>query len=162
MKTTTIKKVLIALDYDPTAEKVAELGYLLASSAGAEITIMHVISSRANYISLEHVTVMGFAGHIEIEPIEDNDIGLKKIAHTFLEKVKLHLKDSKIKTFITDGDTAEAIVKEGKDIHADIIVLGSHSKKWLENIIIGSVAEEVLNLSKIPLYIIPTKKINNY
>lgn len=158
MKTTSIKKVLIALDYDPTAEKVAEFGYSLASSSGAEITIMHVISLKATYSSLGHITVMGFAGQTEIEPNTDSNFVLNKIANNFLEKVKHHLNDTTINTIIADGDTAESIVRTGKDIHADIIVLGSHSKRWLENIILGSVAEEVLHLSKIPLYIIPTKK----
>ncbi|MEI7596135.1 MAG: universal stress protein [Bacteroidota bacterium] len=158
MKTTSIKKVLIALDYDPTAEKVAEFGYSLASNVGAEIIIMHVVSLRATYSSLGHITVMGFAGHTEIDPNTDSNIVLNKVAHNFLEKAKQHLNDTTIKTFIADGDTAEAIVRTSKDINADIIVLGSHSKRWLENIIIGSVAEEVLHLSKIPVYIIPTKK----
>jgi len=36
--------------------------------------------------------------------------------------------------------------------------LGTHSQRWLENIIMGSVAEKVLHHTKIPLLIIPTKK----
>jgi nucleotide-binding universal stress UspA family protein len=36
--------------------------------------------------------------------------------------------------------------------------MGSHSKKWLENIVMGSVTQEVLHQTTIPLYIIPTKK----
>jgi nucleotide-binding universal stress UspA family protein len=36
--------------------------------------------------------------------------------------------------------------------------MGTHSRKWLENIVMGSVAEDVLNHSQIPLFIIPTKK----
>jgi nucleotide-binding universal stress UspA family protein len=36
--------------------------------------------------------------------------------------------------------------------------MGSHSQKWLENIIMGSVTQEVLRKTNIPLFIIPTKK----
>jgi nucleotide-binding universal stress UspA family protein len=36
--------------------------------------------------------------------------------------------------------------------------MGSHSRKWLEKILMGSVTEEVLHKSSIPLFIIPTKK----
>jgi len=43
-------------------------------------------------------------------------------------------------------------------LHADIIVMGSHSRRWLENIVMGSVTEEVLHHTSIPLFIIPTKK----
>lgn len=38
-----MKKVLIALDYDPSSIIVAKKGYSLAKSMGAEITLMHVI-----------------------------------------------------------------------------------------------------------------------
>ena len=39
-----MKKVLIALDYNPTAQKVAEVGFSLAKSMNAEITLLHVIT----------------------------------------------------------------------------------------------------------------------
>jgi len=32
-----MKKVMIALDYDPTAQKIAEAGYSLAKEMGAEV-----------------------------------------------------------------------------------------------------------------------------
>jgi nucleotide-binding universal stress UspA family protein len=37
-------------------------------------------------------------------------------------------------------------------------VMGSHSQKWLESILLGSVTEEVLRKTNIPLFIVPTKK----
>jgi nucleotide-binding universal stress UspA family protein len=36
--------------------------------------------------------------------------------------------------------------------------MGSHSQKWLENIIMGSVTEKVLHHTSIPIFIIPTKQ----
>jgi nucleotide-binding universal stress UspA family protein len=36
--------------------------------------------------------------------------------------------------------------------------MGSHSQKWLEQVLIGSTTENVLNQTQIPLLIIPTKK----
>jgi nucleotide-binding universal stress UspA family protein len=43
---------------------------------------------------------------------------------------------------------------------ADVIVIGSHSRKWLENIVMGSVTEKVLHHTSIPLLIVPTRKNN--
>jgi len=43
-------------------------------------------------------------------------------------------------------------------LNADIIVMGSHSRKWLESIIMGSETEVVLKKTVIPLFIVPTKK----
>jgi hypothetical protein len=37
MKTNKMKKVLIALDYNPTAQKVAEVGFSMAKSMNAEV-----------------------------------------------------------------------------------------------------------------------------
>ena len=60
MKTNRIKKVLVALDYDPTAQKVAEEGFFLADSMDAEFILLHVISDPVYYASTEYSPVMGF------------------------------------------------------------------------------------------------------
>jgi nucleotide-binding universal stress UspA family protein len=44
-------------------------------------------------------------------------------------------------------------------LNADIVVLGSHSRKWLENVVMGSVTEKVLRQTSKPLFIVPTKKL---
>ena len=57
-----------------------------------------------------------------------------------------------IQTEITTGDAAESIIETAKILNADIIVMGSHSKKWLEKILMGSVTEKVLHHTTIPLF----------
>lgn len=154
-----MKKVLIALDYDPTAQKVAETGFSLAKTMGSKVILLHVISDPAYYSSTDHVTIMGFAGHMEKGSLQlDSVEGLKKTAQQFLDKAKQHLGDKTIQTLIKEGDYADAILTAANDVHADIIVMGSHSRKWFEKIVMGSVTEKVLSHSSIPLFIIPTKK----
>jgi len=151
-----MKKILIALDYDPTAQVVAEVGYSIAKAMGANVTLMHVVSDSVKFISPDHVTIMGFAG--QVYPDVVNDEALKLTSLEFLNKSVLHLGDENIATIVKDGDIAEAILSTAKDLSIDIIVMGTHSKKWLENIILGSVTEKVLRLTTIPLFVIPTKK----
>ena len=161
MKTDKMKKVLIALDYNPTAQKVAEIGFSMAKAMNAEVILMHVISDPVYYSSAEYSPVMGFNGFLESGQWQLNSIdGLKKASQQFLNKSKLHLGDKTIQTLVKEGDFAESILQTAKDMHADIIVMGSHSRKWLENILIGSVTEKVLHNTSIPLFIIPTKKRN--
>lgn len=88
----------------------------------------------------------------------DTITGLKKAAQYFLNKTKHNLADETIETRIIEGEAADSILKEAKNLNADIIVMGTHSRKWLENILMGSVAESVLKHSTIPVFIIPTKK----
>jgi nucleotide-binding universal stress UspA family protein len=154
-----MKKVLIALDYDPTAQKIAEEGFLLATQMSAEVILMHVVSDPVNYAALSYSPIMGFTGY-EGEgymQMEMSD-GLKKASEHFLAKAKHHLGDTNIKTLVTEGDFASAILQAAKDVQADIIIMGTHSKKWLEKIVMGSVAESVLRQTTVPLFIIPTKE----
>ncbi|MDD4972295.1 MAG: universal stress protein, partial [Paludibacter sp.] len=60
MKTLKMKKVLIALDFDPTAQKVAEVGFSLAKSLGAEIVLLHVIVDPIYYSSIESFPIIGY------------------------------------------------------------------------------------------------------
>lgn len=154
-----MKKVLIALDYNPTAQKIAEKGYSLSKSMNAEVHLLHVITDPVYYSSPEYSPIVGFTNFSDLKQLELINIdGLKKASQHFLDEIKKHLGDSEIHTIIGDGNFADAILSTAKAIHADVIVMGTHSHKWLENILIGSVAEEVLKNSTIPLFIIPTKK----
>ena len=156
-----MKKVLIALDYDPSSLKVAEEGYAVAKAMGAEITLLHVIEEPVYYSSTEYSPIMGFNDYVGLGAFQlDSVHGLQKAAQHFLEKIKLHLDDETIHTTIKDGETAEAILSTAMDLKADMIVVGSHSRKWLENIVLGSIAEDVLKNTQIPLFIIPTKSRN--
>jgi len=144
-----MKKVLIALDYDPTAQKVAEFGYSFAKAMTADITLMHVVIDLVQYS----------ASYLNMGPLQTDGVAdLENNSLLFLEKNKQHLADESIHILVKEGDVATTIVSTAIDLQVDIIVMGSHSKKWLEHILMGSVTEKVLNHTTIPLLIIPTKK----
>lgn len=154
-----MQKVLIALDYDPTAQKVAETGFSLAKNMGAKVILLHVISNPVYYSSRVYDPIMGFTGYMALDPMQlESTDGLKKASQHFLDKSKHHLGDETIQTLVKEGDFAESILKAAKDLHVDVIVMGSHSRRWLDEILMGSVTEKVLHHTSIPLFIIPTKK----
>ena len=160
MKTTKMQKVLIALDYDPTSQKVAENGFMLAKSMDAQITLIHVISEPVYYATTEYSPIMGLNDPLismgNSNPGNVDEI--KKVSKDFLETIKHHLQDDAIKTLVAEGDFADSILEAAKTTHADIIVMGSHSRKWLEGILMGSVTEKVLHHATVPLFIVPIKK----
>jgi nucleotide-binding universal stress UspA family protein len=161
MKTNKMKKVLIALDYNPTAQKVAEVGFSMAKSMNAEITLLHVITDPMFYSTSGYSPIMGFNGYMDMGPVQLESVdGLKNASLQYLNKSRQHLGDKSIETMVKEGDFADSILETAKELHADIIVIGSHSRKWLENILMGSVTEKVLHHTSIPLFIVPTKKIN--
>ena len=149
MKTIKMNKVLIALDYDPTAKKVAKSGYSIAAAMGAEIILLHVI---------EDLTVYSLS-YLNMGPLQlDSVVELKEASQQFLDKTKLFLGDLTIQTVVKEGNFADSIIQTAKELDVDIIVMGSLSKKWLENIVLGSVSQKVMLQSTIPMFIVPTKK----
>jgi len=149
MKADKIKKVLIALDYDETAQKVAETGFSMAQAMNAETVILHVISENPVYYSS-----YSYMRELRVDILGD----LKKSTQDFLNKTKKLLGDESIQTVLEEGEIADIILETAKKLNADIIVMGSHSRKWLESIIMGSETEDVLKKTVIPLFIVPTKK----
>ena len=149
MKTTKIQKVLIAMDYDETSKKVAEVGFSMAKAMNAETILLHVISEQPVYYS-----TYTYMRELRVDMMGD----LKKSTQAFLDKTKKYLGDESIKTLLKEGPIADTILETAKELKVDVIIMGSHSRKWLENIILGSEAEVVLKKKTIPLFIVPTKK----
>lgn len=154
-----LKKVLIALDYDPSAKKVAEKGYSIAKAMNAEVILLHVIADTAYYSTLPTSPLMGIGGFENTDFIQIIDVkGLKKAAEYFMEKIKLHIDDEAIQIVTEEGELADTILKTAKHLQADMIVMGSHSRKWLEQILMGSTTEKVLHQTIKPLLIVPVKE----
>ena len=69
-----MKKILIALDYDPTAQKVAETGHKLAKAMNARTILLHVISDATYYSSLNYSPIMGFGGFSNADTIQTDKL----------------------------------------------------------------------------------------
>lgn len=159
MKTVKKKRVLIALEFDKTAQKVAEIGYLMAKSMKAHVVLLHVISDPVYFSSTDYALVIEDSEIQTPDSLEfDSEERLKKVSQHFLDSSKLQLGDTSIQTILKEGDFAENILNSSRDLFADVIVMGSHSRKWFDNIFSGSVTERVLHNSTVPVYIVPTAK----
>ena len=151
-----MKKILIAIDYNPTAQDIAKKGYELAKSMTAEVILLHVVADYTYYSSLDYSPIMGFDSFSNLGVLQTNTVTeLQNAAEDYLNKTKGFLADDSIKTVVKDGDSGQAIINAAKEYEADVIVMGSHSRRGLEKILMGSVAEKVLRNSTLPLFIIP-------
>lgn len=149
MKPIKINKVLIALDYDETAQKVAEVGFSMAQAMNAKTILLHVVSEQPIY----------YSSYTYMRELSVNIMGdIKVSTQHFLDKTKKHLGDESIITILYEGEISDMILKAASEMNVNLIVIGSHSRKWLENILLGSVAADVLKKSTVPMFIVPTKK----
>jgi len=144
-----IKKVLIAMDYDPIALKVADVGFSMAKEMGAEVILLHIIMNLMTY-SLTYLKM----GSLKLKSLSD----LKEASQEFMELPKQCPGENMIQSIVKQGDFAVSILNEAKAMDVNLIVVGSHDTMWLEEIVMGRVTNEALQQTRIPIIIIPTKK----
>ena len=153
------KKILIALDYDSNAQQIAEQGYSLAKALEADVILLHVVADFRVYSTYEFAPLTGFSGLSNNDFIDyPREQGLMRRGEHLLEQIKLHHKNPITKNLVLEGDFSETIIKTAHENQVDIIVMGSHRKQWLEKLVWGSVAHDVLLHSDVPVFIIPIKQ----
>lgn len=152
-----MKKVLIAIDYNPVSEKVADAALDLVRSLDAEICLLHVLAD-VRYYGTQFPTFMGYDGYTAMGSDFDLALEMRKVAEDFLEKAVEHIDHPSVSTHLAEGETARAILEYSEEWKADLIVMGTHSHSVLEKLFLGTVAEKVLEKTKVPVYMVPVKK----
>ena len=151
-----MKKVLIAIDYNPNSEIVVNMGYELAQLMDAEVCLIHVLAD-VGFYGMQYEPFMGYDGYVF--PV-DYDIQEEyvNVAQEYLEKAKSHLDGANITTHLAEGETAKSLMEYAEKWGADLIVMGTHSHSTLEKLFLGTVASSVLERTKIPVYMVPIEK----
>ena len=54
-------------------------------------------------------------------------------------------------TLVISGDPAERVLETARGLAADLIVMGTHGRKGLSRLVLGSVAERVVRESPVPV-----------
>jgi nucleotide-binding universal stress UspA family protein len=155
-----MKKVVIALDFDSSAFTIAKKGYELAKALGARVILMHVASQTGGISSFNYSPITGFGIFSNEDIIVKNSAPeLKNMTHNFLKKIVKQLGDETIQIIIKNGKPAESIIAVCEDLHAEMLVVGTHRRGGLEKMLLGSVAEDVLHHGSVPVFIIPIKTL---
>ncbi|MBQ0130968.1 MAG: universal stress protein, partial [Comamonas sp.] len=78
-------------------------------------------------------------------------------ANKALEDVTTAMADSgvTVHTLVGEGHAVhEGIVRVGQSVGADLIVMGSHGRRGLEKLVLGSVAQRVLQSAHVPVMVV--------
>jgi nucleotide-binding universal stress UspA family protein len=126
----------------------------------AQTVLLHVVADPTYYASLKYSPIFGFDNFSSINIIQtDTDEQLRIASYQYLNKSKQLLGDETIQTVVKNGECGETILSAATELNADIVVMGTHSRRGFEKILLGSIAEHVLRKSLIPVFIIPIKII---
>ncbi len=96
----------------------------------------------------------------KIDPIAARESLAKKfhVEHRRIQQLADRLRSQGIDAtaLLVHGATVEAILKEASDLDVDMIVVGSHGKGRMYQLLVGSVSKGVLHKSRRPVLVIPT------
>lgn len=139
-------KILIAVDSSEYSMAAAKKGLELAHQLNAKAALIYVLDKSKAMGSID-------AGIMPEEAL----IVLKKEVEQTLDQLASMYNGNELMKFMPEGHPTEDIIKTAKTWEADLIVIGTHGRTGLANLIMGSVAEHVLHHTKIPVMIVPSK-----
>lgn len=136
-------KILIAIDSNPSAELVALSGLQLAKQFNSEIALISIIDP-------DGIPDEDSPTTRELEDMMEHNLNRSQL--NVIEKI---FKGFSIKSFVEKGVPYKVILETADKWGADIIVMGTHGRKGLPRLLLGSVAEDVIRHSKKTLIVIP-------
>lgn len=149
-----MKNVLVAVDYDDSAEILVNYARALTKPFDAKIWIVHIASPDDPIDSFEAGTT--YLRDARANELREEHRALQRLA----EKVRAH--DQQSESLLIMGATVELLVREANKLNADLVICGSHDHNWLYNLLIGNTARALFKKLKIPLLTLPLddKSIN--
>ena len=141
-----IRRILVALDGSINSERVLPYARLLAKAYDSELILITVpaVPEVKNYRAAAEV----------VETIRSKaEVNIRK----FLEAVARSLRDEgvQVRTVVTGSIPAQTIVQVSEEEGADMIMLTSRGRGGMDLVLMGSVAQHVVQITPDPIFMMP-------
>jgi nucleotide-binding universal stress UspA family protein len=130
-----LQTILHPTDLSDQAEHVFDMACTLAQDYHARVVVLHV---------LERVAAYGEVG-VVVETEADRAAVLRQL-HALRGPAEV-LVDHRLE----EGVPASVIVGVAEEMHCDLIVMGTHGRRGLSRLFLGSVAEQVVRHAQCPV-----------
>ena len=133
----TIKHILVPTDFHKPSIHAVHYAFDLAIKVGAVVHLLHV-----------YEPVPSGSSNLRNEALRrDVQAALEEIAAPYRESPALGERIAAM------GDAKQMILQTANERGVDLIVLGSHGRRGLPQVLLGSVAEPVMRESRCPVLI---------
>lgn len=139
------KHIMLAVDNTPASDLALNEAIQFAKNQKAKLYIIHVVDTL-------------YEGDVDRESFVELT---KKEGEKILKAIKKRLGRTKIEFELklseltpSKSQVAEQLVHEADKCAADLLIMGTHGYSGLNHILSGSVAEEVIRVAKIPVFIV--------
>jgi nucleotide-binding universal stress UspA family protein len=142
------RRILAAVDGSAAANRGLREAIRLAKAEGAELVILHVVNEFHAYALAENG---GFVASLHGE--------LRRAGARIADKARVLARRGGVeaKTVLRDmfgGSVAAQIVREAKKQRSDLIVLGTHGRRGIRRLVLGSDAEGVVRSAPVPVLLL--------
>ena len=137
------KKILIAVDSSEYSMKAAKKGLELAHQLEAKAALLFVVDRSKALGNID-------AGITHEQAL----LVLKREAELTLDELAKMYNGNDLLKFMPEGNPEVDILKMAENWKADLLVMGTHGRRGLKHLFMGSVAERVLRHSVIPVMVV--------
>jgi len=137
------KKILFPIDFSEVSPEIVPYVISMADKLNAEVHIIFVVRQLENCRSI-------FVSHLAVENFEmEIVLGAETKMDEFIEAFFKGIIRPKTKILI--GDIVEEIIKYIKAKGIDLVIIGTHGRKGMDRIILGSIADRVIKSAPVPV-----------
>ncbi len=142
------RKILVPIDGSPTSNRGLMEAIELARNQGATLRLVHVLDELILGPGAETLVYLGNTVDL-----------LREAGEQVVEKAEAAVQESGLESEsviveITGGRAADSIVAEANAWGADLMVLGTHGRRGVKRLIMGSDAEEIVRTTPVPVLLV--------
>ncbi|MEX2523678.1 MAG: universal stress protein [Gammaproteobacteria bacterium] len=143
------KRILVPIDFSDASIAAFVNALDLAGALDAEIRVIHIHQLQVPYV--------GDGGFYV--PEMDEDEALEERRKELEEFVKKHANGSSltINQEVRLGDPETEINEMADEFQVDLVVMGTHGRSGLSHLLMGSVTENVLRHTNVPVMVVRQK-----
>jgi nucleotide-binding universal stress UspA family protein len=137
----SFKRILVPVDFSDASERALSAALGLASDLGAEIKVVHIHQVQTQYM---------IEGGLYAPELDEEEL-MEKREKELDNFIETHKGDMNIAREVRAGIPETEILEIAKEFQADLIVMGTHGRTGLSHLLMGSVTENVLRHTNVPI-----------
>jgi nucleotide-binding universal stress UspA family protein len=147
-----MKNILVPVDFSGETARVLDLAVDLAGPFNAKLWLVHVAAPDPDFVGFD-------AGPAYIR---EQRAEVLRQEHMEIQQMAAALKNRGVECegLLVQGSTTETLLDEIVRLQADMVIMGSHGRSGLFKAFVGSVSEQVLRDSRVPVLIVPALNRN--
>jgi nucleotide-binding universal stress UspA family protein len=146
--TIDIRRILVPIDFSEHAEHVIEWARHLAAEHASHLILLHVYHLPVEFQQLEGAYLPpDFWANVKTEAEQTLERYVRELRERSLD----------VEAVVREGYPATVIVDEAEAQHADLIVIGTHGLSGLKHLLLGSIAERVVQKAPCPVLAVKKK-----